>query len=175
MRIERIEEARLAPGDETEIAALLRRCFVTDFGARSYFVQRHHVRVVARDSGGIVGQMGLCLRAIRMGERLVDIVGLGDVCTAPERRGEGIASTLMQAAIAEARAMPADFFVLFGDRPLYAGSGFEAHRNVLRFLDLEGARTGGLEHRRQGGLMVLPLRDLVWDGAAEVDLMGWLF
>ncbi|ROU01278.1 GNAT family N-acetyltransferase [Histidinibacterium lentulum] len=175
MKIERIEEARLTPTDEAEIAALLRRCFVTDFGDRSYFVQRHHVRIVARDAGAIVGQMGLGLRAIRMGERLVDIVGLGDVCTAPERRGEGIASRLMEAAIAEARAMPAEFFVLFGDRPLYAGAGFEAHRNVLRFVDMEGARTNGLEHRRQGGLMVLPLGDAVWDGAAEVDLLGWLF
>jgi len=175
MRIERIEEARLTPADEAEIAALLRRCFVTDFGERSYFVQRHHVRVVARDEDVILGQMGLCLRAIRMGERLVDIVGLGDVCTAPERRGEGIASQLMVAAIAEARAMPADFFVLFGDRPLYAGAGFARQTNVLRYLDMEGACTGEVHVGRRGGLMILPLGGLDWDADAEVDLLGWLF
>ena len=174
MQIDRIDELGLSAGDEAGIAALLARCFSTDFGGRSFFMQRHHLRIVARDPG-IVGHVALGLRAIRLGERLVDVLGLAEVATAPERRGEGIAGRLTAEAIAAARESRADFLVLFGDRPLYAAAGFEPHRNEIRHVEMTGARTGAVQSARRGGLMVLPLRGDPWDGAAPVDLLGHLF
>jgi predicted N-acetyltransferase YhbS len=174
MQIDRIHELELTPGDEADIAALLARCFSSDFGGRSFHIQRHHLRFVARDPD-IVGHMALCLRAIRLGDRLVDIIGLAEVCTAPERRGAGIASRLMTEALAAARESGAAFFLLFGARPLYAGVGFVVHDNEIRYVELDGARTGEVRLARRGELMVLPLTDLPWDGAAQVDLLGHLF
>ena len=174
MQIDRTEETRLGPEDEAAIASLLADSFGTDFGGRSFFMQRHHVRLVARDPG-IVGHMALCLRAIRLGDSLVDIIGLAEVATAPDRRGEGIASRLMSTAIAEARQTCAEFFVLFGDQPLYAASGFIPQRNVLRYVDMEGGRTGAVHMGRKGGLMVLPLGTKRWDPEAELDMLGAVF
>ncbi|SLN63334.1 GNAT family N-acetyltransferase [Roseisalinus antarcticus] len=174
MQIDRIEETRLSGGDEAAIISLLGRSFGTDFGGRSFYMQRHHVRLVLRDPQ-IVGHMALSLRAIRLGDALVDIVGLAEVATDPDRRGEGIATRLMDAAIAEARATGADFFVLFGDQPLYAASGFVARSNTLRFVELDGARTGQVQEAKRGGLMVLPLGVVAWDSDAPVDLLGHLF
>lgn len=174
MRIERIEEMRLTREDEADIASLLDRAFGEGFNGRSFHMQRHHVRLVARDPE-IVGHMALCLRAVRLGERLVDIVGLAEVASAPERRGEGIASRLMEAALAEARATEAEFFVLFGERPMYAGNGFEAFDNPLRWVELDHARTGEVREGRKEGLMVLPLGEARWNGEAAVDLLGHLF
>ena len=42
MLIQTIPEWHLGPPDNAEIAALLARCFDSDFGGRSYFSQRHH-------------------------------------------------------------------------------------------------------------------------------------
>ena len=174
MRIETLAELDMSAADEARIAMLVNGCFGPEFGGNSFHMQRHHVRIVARDPG-IVGHMALCFRAVRMGERLVDILGLAEVCTAPERRGEGIASRLMEATMKLAADSRADFLVLFGDQPLYAASGFVKHSNRLRYVEMDGSRTGDVKFERRGGLMVYALGDLTWDPGAEVDLLGNLF
>ncbi|PYE84319.1 GNAT family N-acetyltransferase [Pseudoroseicyclus aestuarii] len=174
MQIERIEEARLTPELEAELGALLDLCFSGTFEGRSFFMQRHHVRLIAREEA-IIGHMALSLRAIRLGEDLATIAGLAEVATHPDRRGEGIAGRLMEAMLEEARAMPADFLLLFGDRPIYAGHGFVPAPNPLRWVEMAGARTGWVAEGSERGLMVLPLGARAWDDDAPVDLLGHLF
>ncbi|WP_291837194.1 GNAT family N-acetyltransferase [Limimaricola sp.] len=173
--IERIAETDLTPNDETAIAALLARAFSADFGGRSFFQQRHHLRFVVREAGTVLGHAALTLRAVRLGDTLVDIAGLAEVATLPEARGRGIATALVGAAIAAARGGPARFVLLFGDRPLYAGLGFVAQPNPVRFVEMTGARTDSVVTSRDKGLMVLPLADETWNGATELDLMGQAF
>lgn len=173
--IERIEEMRLTPADEAHIAHLLGRAFDTDFGGRSYFKQRHHLRLIWREEGRVLGHMALTMRDIRLGDALVPIVGLAEVSTDPEHRGRGIAGALMQAAIHEARASIAAFLVLFGDQALYAAAGFVSQPNRLRSVGMEDARTGRIHTSGPEGLMVLPLTGQSWDPAADVDLLGTLF
>jgi len=100
MLIEKIPEWDLSSQDDAEIAALLARCFPTDFGGRSYFIQHHHLRLVVRQPQ-IIGHMALVLRSVQLGDRLVSIAGLAEVATDPAHRGQGIAAQLLQAAIAE--------------------------------------------------------------------------
>lgn len=175
MQIDRIPEWALTPALEREIAGLLARCFTTDFGGRSFFQTRHHLRLVHRPQGAIIGHMALQWRAVRLGERLVTVVGLAEVSTDPGHRGQGIAAGLLQAAIAEAKASPAEFFLLFGVAKLYAAAGFAPVANRLIWTEMMGARTHDIRRERGEGLMVLPLRDSAWDGAAEVDLLGNMF
>lgn len=174
MTPERIEELRLTAPDEAAIASLLGRCFGTDFGGRSCFMQRHHVRLVLRDPG-IVGHIGLTFRHIRQGDRLIPILGVADVATDPDRRGQGIAARLLQAVIAEGRASPADFILLFGTAGLYAAAGFRSVTNPLRAVDMTDAITRGIAEGPSEPLMILPLRQQVWDGYAPLDMLGHLF
>jgi predicted N-acetyltransferase YhbS len=152
----------------------LRSSFGTEFGGRSYFMQRHHVRLVALDPE-ICGHIGLIYRSVRQGDRLIPILGLADVATDPGRRGQGIASTLLKAAIAEGHASPAAFIALFGDAGLYAGHGFMPAMNRLRYVDLDGARTGEAMDGGADGLMILPLGGAVWDEVTPLDLLGHKF
>lgn len=175
MQIERIEEMRLTRADEAAIATLLDLAFGTDFAGRSFYQNRHHVRLIVRDGSTVFGHMAIGLRAIRMGAQLCHAVGLAEVATHPDHRGQGIATALMHAAIAEARASIADFLVLFGDQPLYAASGFVAQPNSVTHLDMQGARSGDVIRGPKVGLMVMPLDDLPWDPKAEIDLMGFAF
>ena len=173
--IERIAEWALSAEDDRQIAALLAASFDTDFGGRSYFKQRHHLRVVHREGGRIIGHMAVAYRTIRLGHRLVEICGLADVATAPEARGRGVASALLGEALAFARETPAAFFVLFGNRPLYAGHGFARQPNRMRFVAIHDGRLIDVREDTDDGLMVLPLGELPWDVKAEVDLLGPMF
>jgi predicted N-acetyltransferase YhbS len=175
MIIEAIHETALSEGDEAAIAALLSDCFDTDFGGRSFFMQRHHLRLIARDGGRVIGHMALLYRAMRLGDRLIDVTGLAEVATAPDRRGEGIAGRMLERAIAEARAMGSDFFLLYGSAGLYSGAGFRTIRNTTRLVTMLGARTGGVTVERSDHLMMLPLGEAVWDEDAMLDLCGHIF
>lgn len=175
MRVEAVPEWRLGPR-EAEVAALLARCFATDFGGRSFFKQRHHLRLLGRDEGGaLLGHVALTWRAVGLGGRLLDVAGLAEVATAPERRGEGVARALVGRAVEEARASPASHLLLFGDAGLYGALGFRAAANPVTHVRLRGGFTLGLGRHKRAGLMVLPLGSEEWDEAAPLDLMGPLF
>ena len=175
MRIERIAELDLTPEDDARIAGLLARCFTTDFGGRSYFIQRHHLRFVMRDPG-VVGHMGLTYRVVRLGQALVPVLGLADVATDPQRRGEGIAARMLEEVIVWGRTSPAAFLLLFGTAGLYAGAGCTRAANPMRYVDMLGARTHAVRDEPAESLMVLPLKPgAVWDESLPLDLLGHLF
>lgn len=174
MQIDRIEETRLTAGDDAQIAKLMERSFPTDFVGRSYFHQRHHTRLVVR-APHIIGHIALTFRAIRLGNDLIDIIGLAEVGTDPDHRGKGIAAALLQAAIAEARASLASHMLLFGEAKLYAAAGFRPVQNKMRHVVITKARTLRTQTAKADGLMVLPLRDIPWPDGADIDMLGHVF
>lgn len=175
IQIERIQEWQLTAADDRAIAALLARCFPTDFGGRSYFVQPHHMRLVVRHDGQIIGHMALLLRAVDLDGRRLIIGGLGDVATDPAHRGKGIAAALLHEAIAMARSSPAIFLLLFGVAKIYASAGCQAHANPLVHLVWDNGQTRQVMSQGSEDLMVLPLRDEPWLAHAFLDLRGALF
>lgn len=175
MRVDRIADWGLSAADEAQIADLLGRCFATDFGGRSFFQQRPHLRLVTRAEDRIVGHMALHFRAVRLGGRLTRVAGLADVATDPALRGHGIAGALLQEVIRDARLSNAEFLLLFGTARLYAGAGFEPVANPMTWVDLTGARQGPVCQGRAEALMVLPLRGRDWDAEAQLDLLGCMF
>ena len=174
MRVDRIDEVRLAAADEAQITTLLTRAFGEEFGGNSFHQQRHHIRLVVRGPQ-IIGHVALTYRAIRVNEAMVNVMGLAEVATDPDHRGCGIASVLLQAAIAEAKRSPAAFLLLFGDAPLYASAGFRPVRNKLRHVAMYQARTLRTQTTRSDSLMVLPLGDQHWSDGADLDMLGHLF
>ena len=165
--VERLDEWHLSARDEAAIAALLARCFTTDFGGRSFFTHHHHLRLVIRGDT-IIGHMALVLRSILLDGRQVTIAGLAEVATDPAHRGQGIAAALLREAIEEAKASPAEYLLLFGVAKVYSAAGFRRVSNPLAQTRVDGSRsvTAG-----DAALMVLPLRDTPWP-EGPVDLRG---
>ena len=175
MRVEAVPEWALGP-HEPAVAALLARCFDVGFGGRTFFKQRHHLRLLAFDpEGALLGHVAVTWRAVRVGEGLVDVAGLAEVATSPERRGEGVAQALVSRAVQQARESLAEFVLLFGTAGLYGGLGFRPAANLLRHVRMDEGRTLSVGTARGADLMVLPLREAAWDEAAPVDLLGPLF
>ena len=175
LQLEQIPEWQLGNADEAEIAALLARCFESDFGGRSFYQTRQHLRLIHRSAGRIVGHMALQFRAMRLGGRLITAAGLADVATDADHRGKGIAAALLQEAITVAKASPAEFFLLFGVAKLYSAAGFRPVANPLVWTEMRGARTGALHRETAEGLMVLPLGASEWDEAGLLDMLGATF
>lgn len=176
MRPETIPEHLLTNADEAAIAALLARCFTTDFGGRSFFQTRHTWRHVLRHDGQVIAHLAVQLRAVRLGEDLTTIAGIADVATDPGHRGQGHAATLLQTAISTARQSPARHVVLFGTAQLYPAAGFRPIQNPLTYIDLTHARSGTLHRDRpEDHLQVLDLASTPWDETKPLDLLGGLF
>ena len=175
MKIERIEELQLSKSDDAAIATLLGGAFETDFGQRSFFQQRHHLRLLMREKETVIGHMAISIRAIRMGNTVLTVAGLGDVATDINYRGQGIATQLMHRAIQEVKSSQCAFFLLFGNRPLYAASGFKPVANKVRYTSLIGVKTGEVVEISDSGLMVMPLGSALWDETAVIDLAGHAF
>lgn len=173
--IETLPETTLTAADESQIAALLTRCFDTPFNNRSYYRQRPHLRLIHRQHGQIIGHIGLLLHEVRLGGTLTEIAGLVEVSTDPAHRGQAIASTLLHAAIAQAQATQAEYLLLFGEAALYAGNGFTRHTNILTYLDIADGRTRDILTEPAQTLMVLSLRDQIWPATAPLDMLGPLF
>ena len=175
MQIEHISEWHLSAQDDGQIADLLARSFPTDFGGRSFFSQHHHLRLVVRDGGQIIGHMALVLRSVELGERRMTIAGLAEVATDTGHRGKGIAAALLQAAIDEAKASPASFLLLFGGAKVYAAAEFQTVANRMAHIVLKGTRAGRVVSDGDYSLMVLPLRGAPWPASDPLDLRGPVF
>lgn len=173
--VERIAEMEMTEAEEAQITALLARCFTTDFGGRSFFQTRHHLRLVIRDGGAPVAHLAISFRAVRLGARLLTVAGLAEVATDPAHRGKGHAARLVAAAIDEARCARVPHVLLFGTAAIYGAAGFRPVVNRLTYLDLRGAKSHEMRNLPAQHLQVLDLGTQPWEEDAPLDLLGGLF
>lgn len=179
MQIDAVHELELSAADDAAIGALLDAAYAdlgeNGFQGRSYFSQRHHLRIVAREDDRIIGHVALLFRVIRLGDTVTPVIGLAEVATDPAREGRGVASLLLNEAISRSRDSIAAFIVLFGDHPIYRKSGFLSRTNLLRHVVIEAGQTREIRTGVDDALMILPLTDADWPDDVTVDLMGPMF
>ena len=175
MNIDIVNEIDLAPALDQEIAALLHQAFGAEFGGRSFYQQRHHLRLIARIDGAMAGHVALTYRGIGQNGKMIPIIGLAEVATDIAYRGQGVARSLVKKALDIARASAAEFALLFGDPAHYHRYGFHSAANSLRSLDLENGVSRGIKVTTDDSFMVAATGDTKWDPLAEVDLMGRKF
>ena len=173
MEIRRIAEVEIDTALAGELTTLLRESFA-DYPARSYFKLPPHFRLVATVDGAVVGQLGVELRMMRVGDEVVRTFGVVDVCV--RDRGRGIATRLLTEVTDLARAREIGFIVLFADDDrLYTRNGWAREANPLTWVKINDHRTLGLaESEILESLMVKPLTAQPWP-AGEVDLLGPVF
>ena len=172
MDIQLVLEGNLA---EAELPGLLETCFPNTFDGRTYFKQLPHARLLAKQPA-LVAQLGLDLRIIRVGSRLVRVLGIIDLCVLPEHRGQGLAGRLLQLAEQTAVDWAAEFLILFADSPtLYQNNGYHAPLAQVTWLGIEDrASCGQLDRDLTGTLWCKSPSDQPWP-EGPIDLLGYLF
>lgn len=116
--------------DDPEITALLDAGFGPARRNRTAYRLRDGVAAlpalsfVVRDAGTVVGSLQCWPLQVRGSATTSPLVLLGPVVVAVDRQGEGIATGMMNAALAAADAAGAPPLLLIGDAPFYGRFGF---------------------------------------------------
>ncbi len=176
MRIDVTREGDVEERLDRAIQDLQRRAFPHE--AR-FETSRHYVhpagpddlRVLGWSGGELVAQVvGFWIHA-RAGERTLRLLGLGNVCSDPDRKGQGFAGQLIERTLEEARRGGADFALLFCRPALesyYARFGFVKVANPILL-----TRPDGTTYTREArdSRMAAPLTDAAWpEGPLVLDV-----
>ncbi len=129
----------IAPHERDAVLDLLRDWL----GDREFFARyfrhdpsfRDDLCFVATDRGRIVSTFQVFRKAIRINGAVVQVGGVGNVFTAPEYRGRGIASQLLARGVAAMEERGFDLSMLFAVRlHFYGRLGWQSHVRHLVFI-----------------------------------------
>lgn len=170
--VKRLSEAEIDPHLHLSLQGLLGACF-DGYPQRSYFKIPPHFRYVVTEGPTVLAHLGVELRVIRVGERILRTFGVVDVCVREDRRGQGSAGRLLEEVARYASACAMDFVVLFADRDdLYTRHGFTRVDNPLTWVKINDHHTIGLAQSvTPHEMMVRPVTGAVWP-PGEIDLLG---
>ena len=175
-RIELLREFEIGDGLHEEIRALLAAGFPGYFAERSYFKQLPHMRFLAFSGTRVIGHVGIDHRVIRVGERVLPVFGIIEMCVAQSARGSGVASRLVEEVCALGAAHAVPFVILMADdHRLYQRNGFVNADPDGRWLAIQDLQTVKVIERNLGDcFMVRSLSGETWpDG--DVDMLGYLY
>ena len=163
------------PSRDAAITDLLGSCFDGVHGGRTWFKQFPHERLLAWSGSDLMGHVGMEFRVVRVGEAIVSVLGIVDLCGAPFARRHGIGTASLQGA--EERARGQSFaLAMADDERLYQRSGYSLlNAPNVTFLAIDELRCHGVIRRDLSEIfMVKALTCDAWpDG--PTDLLGHLF
>ena len=175
-KIQTKTDAQLSEKEYAEILALLNASFDNIFGERIFFKQIPHTRFLAKENDTVVGQVGIDYRAMNLGGRLIDVVGIVDLCVSSEYQGKGIGTQLLQ-TVENQFTEKADFILLFADEhKIYLNNGFQLANNKVTWLGIDEGKTIGILSENMGDcLMYKSIKKGAKWTEDDLDMMGYLY
>ena len=163
------------PSRDAAIATLLDACFDGVHGGRTWFKQIPHERLLAWSGNDLMGHVAMEYRVVRVGEVIVPILGIVDLCVAPAARRQGIGAALLQGA--EERARGQSFALAMVDDPrLYQRADYRLlHAPKVTFLAIDELRCHSVIRRDLSKIFMV--KQLTFDAWPDgpIDLLGHLF
>lgn len=161
--------------EEAQIAAILKQSFDGMHEGRTYCEQIPQQRLLGYCGDRLVGHLGLDYRMIRIGEAILSIVGIIDLCVVPDLRRRGLAQRLIAAA--EKRSAAQEFSVLVAkDTRLYERAGYRLlNKADVTWLVIDQLRCHSVRNRDLSDIfMQKPLSTRQWP-KGPIDVLGFLF
>ncbi len=143
-----IEFRTIAPHERDAVLDLLAEWF----GDRAFFARyfehdlafRDDLCFVARHGGRVVSTLQVFRKPVRIDGAVVEVGGVGNVFTAAEYRERGVASQLLNRAVAAMDEHGFDLSLLFATRLVFYGRrGWQSHVRHLVFIEPGVADTAG--------------------------------
>lgn len=174
--IEFIEDAVVDAALDWQLRMLLAVCFTKPcdavFRDRRYFHEPPRWRWFVRGSSDeLIAHIAVHDKQIGTATGAVRIAGIAEVCVHPQQRGRGLVRELLASAHPWLAAHDIPVAMLFGDKKVYASSGYQTIANPIRY---QNSETGVWSVEPSDWAMVKPLRDFDWP-MGVVDLRGPMF
>ena len=174
--IEFIEDAVVDAALDRQLRTLLALCFTkpcdTVFRDRRYFHEPPRWRWFVRGAPAeLIAHIAVHDKLIGTTAGELRIAGIAEVCVHPQHRGRGLVRDLLAAAHPWLAAHDIPVAMLFGDKKVYASSGY---RNIANPIRSRNPETGTWVVATSDWAMVKPLQNYNWP-AGVVDLRGPTF
>jgi predicted N-acetyltransferase YhbS len=175
-----IAEFQLTKADKEEIASLLQRTFpLSEYNGRTYFKQLPHYRLLAKENGKLVGQVGIDYRVMNMAGTLIHVMGAIDLAVDAASRNKGYGKQLMLQLEETAKeiASNVDFLFLVTDMPVfYETLGYTSLLLTTQWLKIHRHKNYGIGNERitDSHFMIKQIGDNWWQGD-ELDMLGYMY
>ncbi|WP_422526067.1 GNAT family N-acetyltransferase [Serratia fonticola] len=160
---------------EIGLVSLLLDCFDGIHEGRTFVKQEPHHRLLAFSGNHLIAHLGIDFRIIRVGEELIPISGIIDLCVHQDYRGNKLAGDLL--AIAERVSSNRDFVILMADdNRLYRINGYLSLTNAnSKWLAIDALHSHSVIQRDLSEIfMYKAMKNRLWP-KGKIDLLGYLF
>lgn len=160
---------------DAQLAALLDLCFDGAHEGRTFYKQEPQRRLCAWRNTDLIGHIGMEYRVIRVGDQFLSVMGIVDLCVAPDARHKRIGTALLDRAERTARGQ-SFALAMADDTRLYHTQGYQlANDALVKFLAIDEVRSHSIIERDCSDFFMLkPLTGLPWP-SGPIDLLGYLF
>ena len=166
-------DCQLTPAQDESLRALFRVCFQREAAylnhQRFFRELPSHRWMIFDDNQNIIAHIAVYDKILGTDNGLLPVVGIAEVCVAPDYRGRGFVRAMLNQIHNWADAQGFSHSLLFGSHGIYGSSGYEKIDNPIRSLNY---KTGAWETKPLAYALVRPLNtDAIWpDGT--IDLRG---
>lgn len=166
-------DCQLTPAQDESLRALFRVCFRREAAylnhQRFFRELPPHRWLIFDDNQNIVAHIAAYDKVLGTDAGLLPVIGIAEVCVAPDYRGRGLVRAMLSQIHDWARQQGFGWSMLFGSHAIYGSSGYQPIDNPLRSLDY---KTGEWETKPSASAQVCALdENAIWlDGT--IDLRG---
>lgn len=170
-----IPEAAVTPALDVAIRDALVICFPKDaahFSTQRWWHSPHHWTVAAFAGGGtFIGGMCIVERTITVDGKDISAAGIGNVCTLPAYRGQGIVDRIMKTALDEAKRRGIEAGLLFCKPALEKVYGRMGWRRLDVTVVMDDGAGNAVPPKETDIVMAIPL-SLAAFPPGKIDLNG---
>ena len=134
-------DCQITPAQDASLRALFRVCFRREAAylehQRFFRELPPHRWIIFDEAGNVVAHVAVYEKLLGTGAGLLPIIGIAEVCVAPDYRGRGWVREMLREIHDWARAQGFGWAMLFGARGIYNSSGYERIDNSMRSLDYQ--------------------------------------
>jgi N-acetylglutamate synthase-like GNAT family acetyltransferase len=180
MKFEFIDEFKINEKTKNQISELLKICFSDeDYGGRTYFKQIPQYRILVKENGNLIGQLGLDYRIMTINKKPIRVLGVIDLLVSPEKQKLGIGTKMLDKLnrIAEQNRINVDFILLVADKhKFYEKSGFKLTKQNVKWFATENHINYGIQEGKfDNCLMIKQIGRTKWEDDTELDMLGYWY
>ena len=166
-------DSQITPAQDESLRALFRVCFKRESAyldhQRFFRELPPHRWMIFDEDQNVIAHIAGHDKILGTQNGLLPVIGIAEVCVAPEHRGRGCVRAMLGEIHDWARAQGFSHSLLFGSHGIYGSSGYQRISNPIRALDYQ---TGAWETQPLEYALARALNEnAVWP-SGTIDLRG---